>query len=327
MDTNNYVVKSLELHLFFGRIMKEHSLFLRAGFTPANADFSNKAVFFMKEFDKLLCQVVMLADGVVRNEVLCSGEVVTEFTALAEKQTEHFTGIHINKEVTAKELHLNAMNCECEINLAGKCSAVRRLNQTALKLLDGLISFKENILKNVLQCNMFTMNYPLLIEHILREAKLYCSYVEMLEKDGELCDCSMKEVEVFWNRIMMEHAMFIRGLLDPCETELFNTADNFSKEYAELLDACDNAHNKTINSAIEQNHSQYHRNMSLTDASRNMSNKATMSGSLEETIKFKNFKQAGTQGIEQCKIRSVILPLLADHVLREANHYIRLLKC
>ena len=36
MHTDDYVVSSLELHLFFGRIMKEHSLFLRAGFTPAN---------------------------------------------------------------------------------------------------------------------------------------------------------------------------------------------------------------------------------------------------------------------------------------------------
>ncbi|MGN0508140.1 MAG: DUF2935 domain-containing protein, partial [Ruminococcus sp.] len=42
---------------------------------------------------------------------------------------------------------------------------------------------------------------------------------------------------------------------------------------------------------------------------------------------FKEFKKAGVQGITGCKIRSLILPLLADHVLREANHYIRLLKC
>ena len=43
MNTDNYVIKSLELHLFFGRIMKEHSLFLKAGFTPANPRFSDKA--------------------------------------------------------------------------------------------------------------------------------------------------------------------------------------------------------------------------------------------------------------------------------------------
>ena len=297
MQNSNYMIKSLELHLFFGRIMKEHSFFLKAGFTPANANFAKKAEFYMKEFEKLLCQAVTLGNGIVSNEVLCSGEIVTEFTALAEKQTEHFTGIPINKEITTKELHLNSGDCQCNISQE-KCSQVQHLNQMVLKLLDGLISFKENILKNVLQCQMFTLNYPLLIEHIIREAKLYRECVTCLEKDGNLSDHSMKDVECFWNRIMMEHALFIRGLLDPTETELFNSADGFAKEYSALLETSRNAHNKTI-----------------------------VSDPLEETIKFRNFKIASTQGIEQCKIRSIILPLLADHVLREANHYIRLLKC
>ena len=53
MNTNNYVEKSLELHMFFGRIMKEHSFFLKAGFTPANKDFSEKAEYFKDEFEKL----------------------------------------------------------------------------------------------------------------------------------------------------------------------------------------------------------------------------------------------------------------------------------
>ena len=35
---------------------------------------------------------------------------------------------------------------------------------------------------------------------------------------------------------------------------------------------------------------------------------------------------ADIDGIDACRIRSIILPLLADHVLREANHYIRLLE-
>ena len=47
---------------------------------------------------------------------------------------------------------------------------------------------------------------------------------------------------------------------------------------------------------------------------------------LTETIKLRDFKKAGTEGIEECKIKSIILPLLADHVLREANHYVRILK-
>lgn len=77
-----------------------------------------------------------------------------------------------------------------------------------------------------------------------------------------------------------------------------NTANEFAKEYSALLDNCKNAQSKAMKSE-----------------------------SLEETLKFKDFKTAGVQGITGCKIRSLILPLLADHVLREANHYIRLLKC
>lgn len=290
---NNFVEKSLELHLFFGRIMKEHSLFLEAGFTPANPNFSEKAEHFKCEFEKLLCDAVKMSNGIVSQCVLRSGELVTEFTALAEKQTERFTGINIDNEITNLEMRLRS-GC-------GKCSEkpefrgmVKQLNQRALKLLDGLISFKETILRNVLNGEMFTMNYPLLIEHIIREAKLYRDFVECLERDGDLPESSMKETECFWNRIMMEHAMFIRGLLDPCETELFNTADKFADDYCELLERCKNAQD--------------------------------VAASLEITKKFRDFKAAGAQGIEQNKIRSVILPLLADHVLREANHYIRLLK-
>ena len=297
MCTEHYVVKSLELHLFFGRIMKEHSFFLKAGFTPATPAFSGKAEFFKQNFEALLSQVVALSNGVVSEEILDSGEVVTGFTELAERQTERFTGISINKEITERTLRLSGRGCRC-IDTSRMLCQVQQLNRRALQLLNGLISFKETILEKVLSCDMFTMNYPLLIEHILREAKLYRDYVEMLETCGELTECSMKEIECFWNRIMMEHALFIRGLLDPCEAELFHTADDFAKEYCTLLDTCCKAHDKTITAS-----------------------------SLEKTLEFRDFKTAGTQGITGCKIRSVILPLLADHVLREANHYIRLLQC
>lgn len=294
MYTENYVTQSLELHLFFGRIMKEHSFFLKAGFTPVNADCSARAEFYKNEFEKLLSCVVSLSSGMIREKVLCSGEIVTEFTAAAEKQTEKLTGIPINKNITSRTLRLRCSDCS---NMADISCKVKALNRTALKLLNGLIALKEEILNKVLCCEMFTTNYPLLIEHILREAKLYREYVQMLESDGAVCMQSMKDVECFWNRIMMEHALFIRGLLDPTEEELICTADTFAGDYAKLLKKCCNAQDKIMPADV-----------------------------LEKTKKFRDFKAAGTEGIANCKIRSIILPLLADHVLREANHYIRLLE-
>ena len=97
---------------------------------------------------------------------------------------------------------------------------------------------------------------------------------------------------------MMEHALFIRGLLDPSEDTLIDTADDFAEDYRRLLKVSDAANNRTMCGG----------------------------NSLALTQKFRDFKRAGVEGIEKCEIRSIILPLLADHVLREANHYIRLLE-
>lgn len=295
----NYITLSLETHLFFARIMKEHSLFLEAGFPCQNESWIKKADYFRTQFEELLFDTVKIANGQVGNCILQSNELVTEFTFKAEKRTESLGGVPINTNITKMEQELRpgrGMNQSREL-----LYAVQQINRRAFQLLNGLIEFKENILAEVIACKLFTFNYPLLIKHIIREAKLYRSTVENLLQNRRANFQSLFQIEEFWNRIMMEHALFIRGLLDPSEEELIDTADDFAEDYKRLLEM-----------AKEQD---------------GRATAALTQKSLAETIKYRGFKAAGTQGILCGDILSIIMPLLADHVLREANHYIRLLTC
>ena len=54
LSSSKYIRQSLELHLFFARIMKEHSFFLQVGFTPKDSNYIDEADAFRMEFDKLL---------------------------------------------------------------------------------------------------------------------------------------------------------------------------------------------------------------------------------------------------------------------------------
>ena len=292
-----YVVRSLELHLFFARIMKEHALFLEAGFTPAEADCAKQAARDKVEFEELLYDTVRLSDRVVGEAVLKSGEVFTEFTLCAEKQTRKLTGIDIDERITEMECRLRAGSPRrCDAALVRE---VRALNRRALELLDGLIAFKEKVLCEVEAGRMFTANYPLLIQHITREAKLYRQTLQNYERGRDFSGQNLRQTTLFWNQIMMEHALFIRGLLDPCEETLICTSNEFAKDYERLLEEARCRHDRTCPVTLEE--------------------------TLAQTVKFRDFKAAGTKGISDCEIQSIILPLLADHVLREANHYIRLL--
>lgn len=292
----NFISLSIETHLFFARIMREHALFLEAGFPCKDELWIQKADFFRIEFENLLRDVVAIANGRVNSYLINSNELVTKFTIPAEQKTAQFTGISIDSRISESELALRAGNVRPDSKEF--LGAIFHINERSLQLLNGLIDFKESILNEVNNCTLFTANYPLLIEHIIREAKLYRRTIEELMSNRRLSYQRLCETQLFWNQIMMEHALFIRGLLDPSEEQLIDTADDFAKDYKELL-----------------------------ETAKRQDCRAMAQMSLAKTIEYRDFKTAGADGILNCKISSIILPLLADHVLREANHYIRLLEC
>lgn len=293
-----YVSLSLETHLFFGRIMKEHALFLLAGFPAGETGFRQRADRFREAFEDELRRAVRLSDGRVGADVLRSGEVVTDFTLRAEEQTRALAGVDIDSRITEAEKRLRAGWDERPSREL--VWSVREMNRRVLRLLDEFIRFKEQILREVLECRLYTTNYPLLIEHILREAKLYRETIAELERRGGIPNQNRRDMEIFWNQIMMEHAQFIRGLLDPTECDLMKAADGFADDYCRLLEE---AREKDLCTMDE-----------LTRKT------------IRKTREYQQFKTAGAEGLTECKIRSIILPLLADHVLREANHYLRILQ-
>ncbi|MDR3597543.1 DUF2935 domain-containing protein [Clostridium sp.] len=302
LSTSKFVRESLELHLFFARIMKEHSFFLEVGFTPKDSDYINQADAFRMEFDKLLIDAISLSDGIVSKDVLQSGEIITPFTLAAEQASAYYTGVKIPTDITKAEQGLMGDSAMMDKHMKIE-QRVFNLNNRALKLIKELAEFKTVILSNVISCKMFTVNYPLLIDHILREAKLYFKLLQRLQNREEIdIEREAYEEETFWNRIMAEHSKFIRGLLDPTEDELIKTANNFGNQFDQLTreskEAMDNS-------------------MLLADVT---------DDSFKATVAISKFKAQGTQGLLECKIKSIIIPLLGDHTLREANHYLRLLK-
>lgn len=296
-----FIRQSLETHLFFSRIMKEHSFFLQLGFTPADPDYMNKANKLRMDFDKFLLDVVNISNENISHDAIASEEIVTPYTIKAEEKSSFYTGVMIPISITQKELELKAGDC---IRYDGMLeSMVCKLNERAIDLITCLIEFKIDILNNVTTCCMFTLNYPLLIDHILREAQLYRSIIKRLQRrEGIDLDKEIYEQELFWNRIMAEHSMFIRGLLDPTENNLIHVANDFAGEFQEL--------NRTVLEAMD-------RTLPICDVTEEI---------LEATKNIKDFNTQATQGLLNCEIMSIILPLLGDHVLRESNHFIRLLE-
>ncbi|OQB21570.1 MAG: hypothetical protein BWY11_02167 [Firmicutes bacterium ADurb.Bin182] len=299
LTQREFITMSIDLNLFFLRIMKEHSFFLQVAFTPKDSALAAEAADFVAGFEKLLSEATDLADGVVSRDTLNSRQIVTQYTAEAERLTNFYTGVPFNLELTRREAGLSP---GAVVRDSATVNAVEMLDRRAYRLTSSLAEFKERILSNVRACKMFTLNYPLLIEHILREARLFMNMLAALVRGEDIMRPEgLIEQEVFWNRIMAEHSKFIAGLLDPTEEALIDTARAFGKEFDRLT------------------------NEATMATRQSMSVSGVTNESLRATMRLRDFKEAGTKGLLDCSIESIIIPLLGDHVLREANHYLCIL--
>ncbi|MGE5677916.1 MAG: DUF2935 domain-containing protein [Pseudomonadota bacterium] len=301
LSDKEYTRLSLEANLFFLRIFKEHMIFAAASLSPRDRAVANKLLLMKKGFEDLLYETLEIADKAVSQEVLAADELVTDLTLSAEMKTQYLTGIPINTDITKQELELRA---DSKNRVKGELLVeVPKLNRKAMAMTVNAIAFQKGLLKNINECKAFSYAYPKMQHHVNEESEYYLRMMEKLEKRDAID--SAKEIieeEITWNDLMGEHSKFIRGYLDPSEEKLFRKADSFAEEFDRLLEKTESAAN-------------------------NPGMLPEVTGeSLKDVTELRNFKSQGTMGILKCEIRSVILPLLSDHVTREANHYIRLLK-
>ncbi|MEG6615822.1 DUF2935 domain-containing protein [Peptococcaceae bacterium 1198_IL3148] len=294
LSRQEFIRVSLEINLFFQRIMKEHLFFIQTNLQPVEADLIEEANVLKHSFEQLLEETVRYANGVISEDAIRSNEIVTPYTLRAEQVNSRLTGASLNIGITKAELDLvSNPNCDYGEWLENEVST---LNDRSYNLLLEVIAFQNRLLDLALDCEIFITLYHEMLEHDTREAEYYRELLESLQ-DRELPDTTLCEELNFWNNIMAEHAQFIDGMLDPTEEQLKETAETFAERFERLVEECI----ETAERQIVQN-------------------------SLDSTKRIRDFKRASTEGILKCEIKSIIPPLLADHVLREANHYLRLLR-
>ena len=294
LSREEFIRISLEINLLFQRLMKEHLFLIETNLTPVEADNIQEARILKMSFEHLLAETVTLADGVISEESIESNEFVTPFTLRAEEVTMNLTGADINTDITRAELELRSNpDCSYEEWLE---NVVYQLNQRSLNLLVEAIEFQGKILSLAQNCEIFVTIYHDLLDHITEEARLYEEILRSIQ-NRRLPDKNLCQELNFWNHIMGEHAQFIDGLLDPTEEELKEKAEAFVERFESLVEECIKVSEEEI-----------------------------LKRSKEATKDIRDFKRAAVEGLLECNISSIIPPLLADHVLREANHYLRLLR-
>jgi hypothetical protein len=188
--------------------------------------------------------------------------------------------------------------------------SVRALNEESIQAASAFRNFKRNVLILIINCKISGFNFPLLVDHIAREAEYFVRNLMKFNQGimDPIQDAIISE-NVFWLRIMMEHSRFIGSLLDQSERNLVNQARKFGDDFEVLLNQA-----RDVESMLYNKQPTYPIITKMNKDSENA------------TMELRSFKKAGLEFIRTCQIKNVINPLLADHVVREAEHFLLIIQ-
>ncbi|WP_193556138.1 DUF2935 domain-containing protein [Paenibacillus ginsengarvi] len=183
---------------------------------------------------------------------------------------------------------------------------IQRFNDEVRNAATYIWAFKRKVLGLILSCQLpGANNFPLLVDHVSREANYFRNRLTELNAGRlePLPDAIIDE-NVFFLRIMADHAKFIGHLLDPSERKLVEQAENFSQEFDQLLFQA-----RDMDSMRPQSQTG-----PLLDQFLDQNRVSVKS--------LRDFKKTARDLIDACRIKSIIHPLLADHVFREAERFL-----
>ncbi|KEQ26291.1 DUF2935 domain-containing protein [Paenibacillus tyrfis] len=186
---------------------------------------------------------------------------------------------------------------------------IKQFNVEVYTAASHIWAFKRKVLGLILSCQLpGANNFPLLVDHVSREANYFRNRLAELNAGRlePLPDAIIDE-NVFFLKIMADHAKFIGHLLDPSERKLVDQARNFSHDFDQL-----------VFQAIDLS--------SMRPQSQTVPLLSQFVDQNKVSVKsLRDFKKTARDLINDCRIKSIIHPLLADHVFREAEHFLVIL--
>jgi hypothetical protein len=283
MEPEDYIRKSMETYLFWLRIMKEHAIFIESSLPPTQSCLAAQAKPYRLQFGRYLKEVISLANGILPQETLSSGQFYTNYTEAAEQDFHKFYGMEINTTLTVSEYSITPYQPGTTTYTPRLWQRLSLLNRQLLKLLASFIEYQTNLLKNRYECNLTFGLYPSALNHLLRETKRFEEETLSLQISGNTDSDSYIS---FWNQGMAEHSKSLRGQLDWTEEEYFRISNDFANIFDGLAAAPPNKVK-----------------------------------ALEYTPQLSTFAQNITQALLECRLKGILSSLYADHLLREVNHY------
>lgn len=234
LTDSEFVQETIVSGSYYLRTLREFCEEIQVSFLPGDSEYIKIAEGFALRCEELGRILVSNADGNVPQEVLDSDFLVTDYTLQLELLTEKLFNVDIDTSITEKEQNIkpgNAVNPSQET-----INELMQVNIRAKQLVSDFLVFLNDIISKMHNNELFAYVYISSVEIMKIELNVFDLNLDRLINRGGTNPTFVIDYEYLFNTILLGISGFIRGLVDPVNSSIFNRANSFVSEYDNLTE-------------------------------------------------------------------------------------------
>ena len=235
MLTNQDIFEqSLYNHIYFAGSIRSFCATIGLTFLKNNEDYIERAIELGFKASDIINKTLLLMNNELASNVLDNNIYITEYTKdislLTQKLFEISLVIQVDKDLQILNSRGNVVFNEETME------KIDNLNNESLELINDFKLFCQEIKMKIEGGELFSYSYPDFFNYMYDEISVYGRDIERILSKKDYTAFYISEYTYYFNELLRESALYIRGFLDTKEGDIFDMASFYINAFANLTE-------------------------------------------------------------------------------------------
>ena len=297
LNNEDIFLQSLVNHIYFAGSIRSFCSTIGLTFFKNNDEYIDRAIALGYRAADIINKTILLMNKEIATAVVENDVYITPYTKDLDLLTQSLFEISLVIQVD-KDLQILGDRGNVIFN-DEVMTKIDSLNQEAITLINDFKTFCQEIKMKIDGGEVFSYLYPDFFNYMYDEISVYGRDIERILSKKDYTDFYLSEYTYYFNELLRESALYIRGFLDTSDQDIFDMASYYINAFANLTE-------------------KYLKN---TDTNINLSIEAE-----KLVINYQKFVTGVIDKLLKAKIYFITPPITLDNFLTNINVYLFILK-
>lgn len=234
IENKEITYESLVNHLYFAGSIRSFCSSIGLTFFKNNQDYIDRAIALGYRATDIINEAIVLMDKELASKVLESDVYITPYTKELDLLTQKLFSISLLIQID-KDIQILKSRETVSFN-EDYIKKIDDLNNKSIGLINDFKDFCQEIKIKLDSQELFSYLYPDFFNYMYDEISVYGRDIERIMSKKDYTEFYLNEFTYYFNELLRESALYIRGFLDTVDQDIFDMASFYVNAFANLTE-------------------------------------------------------------------------------------------